>query len=71
MIWWEIRQLRIGHRPILNLTLFKRRNFAISFLLMFVLGFSLYGMTVLIPSLSRHCLAIPRSLRDLCSRLRA
>ena len=49
MIWWELRQLRIGHRPILNLTLFKRRNFAIGFTLMFVLGFSLYGTTVLIP----------------------
>ena len=49
MIWWELRQLRIGHRPILNLTLFYRRNFSISFLLMFVLGFALYGTTVLIP----------------------
>jgi DHA2 family multidrug resistance protein len=49
MIWWELRQLRMGHRPILNLTLFKRRSFAISFSLMFVLGFSLYGTTILIP----------------------
>ena len=49
MIYWELRQLRIGHRPIINLTLFYRRNFAISFLLMFVLGFALYGTTVLIP----------------------
>ncbi len=49
MIWWELKQLRDNHRPILNLTLFKRRTFAISFTLMFVLGFSLYGTTVLIP----------------------
>ena len=49
LIWWELRQLRINHRPILNLTLFKRPNFAISFLLMFVLGFSLYATTILIP----------------------
>ncbi len=49
MIWWELRQLRVGHRPILNLTLFQRRSFAISFSLMFVLGFALYGTTVLIP----------------------
>jgi DHA2 family multidrug resistance protein len=49
MIWWELKQLRENHRPILNLTLFKRRSFAISFSLMFVLGFSLYGTTVLIP----------------------
>ncbi len=49
MLWWELRMLRTGHRPIVNLTLFKRRNFAISFFLMFVLGFSLYGTTILIP----------------------
>ncbi len=49
MIWWELRQLRTGNRPIVNLTLFKRRNFAIGFVLMFVLGFSLCGTTVLIP----------------------
>ena len=39
----------VGNRPILNLTLFKRKTFAIPFVLMFVLGFSLYGTTVLIP----------------------
>ncbi len=49
MIWLELKQLRDGHRPILNLTLFTRRQFAISFMLMFVLGFSLYGTTILIP----------------------
>jgi DHA2 family multidrug resistance protein len=49
MIWWELRQLRVGHKPILNLTLFFRRSFAISFTLMFVLGFALYGTTILIP----------------------
>lgn len=49
MIWWELKQLRVGNRPIVNLTLFKRRNFAISFVLMFVLGFTLYGSTILIP----------------------
>jgi len=49
MIWWELRQLKTGNRPIVNLTLFKRSNFSIGFILMFVLGFSLYGTTVLIP----------------------
>jgi len=49
MIWWELKQLREGNRPIVNLTLFTRRSFAISFCLMFVLGFSLYGTTILIP----------------------
>jgi DHA2 family multidrug resistance protein len=49
LVLWELRQIRIGHKPILDLTLFKRRNFAIAFGLMFVLGFCLYGSTVLIP----------------------
>ncbi len=49
MILWEMRQIRTGHKPILDLTLFKTRNFAVSFCLMFVLGFCLFGTTVLIP----------------------
>ena len=49
MIWWELKELREGRRPILNLTLFKRRVFSISFGLMFVLGFCLYATTLLIP----------------------
>jgi DHA2 family multidrug resistance protein len=49
MIWWELKELRKGRRPILNLTLFKRRVFSISFGLMFVLGFALYATTLLIP----------------------
>ena len=51
LIFWELYQLKMKHRPILNLTLFKRKTFAIPFLLMFVLGFSLYGTTVLIPQM--------------------
>ena len=65
MIWWELRQLRIGHRPILNLTLFKRRNFAIGFILMFVLGFSLYGTTVLIPQFVQTLLGYTAELAGL------
>ncbi len=49
LIWWELKLLRDGKKPLLNLTLFTRRSFAISFILMFVLGFSLYGTTILIP----------------------
>lgn len=43
---WEIRKKR---RPILDLTLFRGRTFAVSFGLMFMLGFILYATTVLIP----------------------
>src|SRR6202034_4267924 len=49
LIVWEIAQIRRGRRPILDLTMFRNRTFSISFLLMFVLGFTLFGTTVLIP----------------------
>ncbi len=49
LIFWEIAQIRRGHRPILDLTMFRNRNFAVSFLMMFVLGFALFGTTVLLP----------------------
>jgi MFS transporter, DHA2 family, multidrug resistance protein len=65
MIWWELKQLREAHRPILNLTLFKRRNFSISFLLMFVLGFSLYGTTILIPQFVQTLLGYTAELAGL------
>ena len=51
LISWELREVRRNHRPILNLRLFLNRTFAISFGMMFVLGFALYGTTVLIPAL--------------------
>jgi MFS transporter, DHA2 family, multidrug resistance protein len=49
LIFWEIVQIRRGHRPILDLAMFRNRTFGMSWLLMFVLGFTLYGTTVLIP----------------------
>jgi DHA2 family multidrug resistance protein len=49
LIVWEIVQIRRNHRPILDLTLFKQRNFAVSFVLMGVLGIVLFGTTVMIP----------------------
>ena len=42
-------QIRRKQRPILDLTLFKNRNFAVSFVLMCVLGVVLFGTTVMIP----------------------
>jgi DHA2 family multidrug resistance protein len=62
LVFWELRQLRKGHRPILNLTLFKRKIFAISFLFMFVLGFALYGTTVLIPQFVQSLLGYTAEL---------
>jgi DHA2 family multidrug resistance protein len=65
LIWWELKQLRSGNRPLLNLTLFTRRTFAISFLLMFVLGFSLYGTTILIPQFVQTLLGYTAELAGL------
>ena len=49
LIAWEFVRIRRKHRPILDLTMFKNRNFAVAFVLMFVLGFVLFGTTVMIP----------------------
>jgi len=65
LIWWELRQLREAKKPLLNLTLFTRRQFAISFMLMFVLGFSLYGTTILIPQFVQTLLGYTAELAGL------
>jgi len=65
MIFWELYELKRGNRPILNLTLFKRKTFTIPFILMFVLGFSLYGTTVLIPQLVQTLLGYTAELAGL------
>jgi DHA2 family multidrug resistance protein len=65
MIFWELHELKAGNRPILNLTLFKRKTFAIPFVLMFVLGFSLYGTTVLIPQMVQTLLGYTAELAGL------
>jgi DHA2 family multidrug resistance protein len=65
LIFWELYQLKIKKRPILNLTLFKRKTFAIPFVLMFVLGFSLYGTTVLIPQMVQTLLGYTAELAGL------
>ena len=62
LVFWELYQLRVGNRPILNLTLFQRKTFTIPFILMFVLGFSLYGTTVLIPQLVQTLLGYTAEL---------
>ncbi len=65
MIWWELKELRAGRRPILNLTLFGRRVFSISFGLMFVLGFALYATTLLIPQFVQTLLGYTAELAGL------
>ncbi|HEV2645588.1 MAG TPA: DHA2 family efflux MFS transporter permease subunit [Acidobacteriaceae bacterium] len=65
LILWELHQLKLKNRPILNLTLFKRKTFAVPFILMFVLGFALYGTTVLIPQMVQTLLGYTAELAGL------
>jgi DHA2 family multidrug resistance protein len=46
-IWWELRH----QNPIIDLRLFRNRNFTISCVLMFMLGAAMFGSTVLLPQL--------------------
>jgi DHA2 family multidrug resistance protein len=51
LILWELWQIRKGHKPVIELRLFRSRTFALSFLMMFILGIALYGTTILIPQM--------------------
>jgi DHA2 family multidrug resistance protein len=53
-----IRELRTAH-PIVNLRVFKNRTYATGVFLMTVLGFVLYGSTVLLPLLMQTLLGYP------------
>ncbi len=59
LVVWELVQIRRRKRPILDLTLFKQRNFAVSFVLMGVLGIVLFGTTVMIPQFVQTLLGTP------------
>ena len=65
LIVWELYQQHVGNRPILNLALLKKRTFSISVVLMFVLGFTLYGTTVLIPQMVQTLLGYTAELAGL------
>ncbi len=65
LIAWELWQARRGHRPVLDLRLFTRRNFSVAFLMMFVLGFALYATTVLLPLLLQTLMGYTAELAGL------
>jgi len=54
VIFWELRLARTPQRPILDLMLFKNRTFALSVLMMFALGGTLYGVNTLLPQLLQN-----------------
>jgi MFS transporter, DHA2 family, multidrug resistance protein len=47
VIWWELRQ----PEPLVDLRLFKQRNYSMATFMMFAMGVVLYGTTVLLPIL--------------------
>jgi DHA2 family multidrug resistance protein len=65
LIAWELYQIKRKKRPILDLTLFKHRNFAVSFVLMGILGLVLFGTTVLIPQFVQALLGYTAELAGL------
>jgi DHA2 family multidrug resistance protein len=46
LVWWELQQ----ENPMVDLKLLKRRDFAISFVMMLVFGFMILGSTYLLPA---------------------
>ena len=65
LVFWSLARLKSGDRPILNLTLFKQKSFAVAFILLFTLGFSLYSTTVLIPQFVQTLLGYTAELAGL------
>ncbi len=57
-IWWELRQ----KEPVVDLRMLKDRNFAVSTVAMFFLGFVLYASTVLIPQFLQELLGYTAQL---------
>jgi DHA2 family multidrug resistance protein len=62
LVIWEAHEIQRKKRPILDLTLFKNRNFAVSFLLMGILGTVLFATTVLIPQFVQTLLGYTAAL---------
>ncbi|MEO8938777.1 MAG: DHA2 family efflux MFS transporter permease subunit [Burkholderiaceae bacterium] len=52
LVWWELRH----PQPVFDVRLFRHRSFATACLLMFLLGFTLYSTTQLIPQLAQTLL---------------
>ena len=54
-LFWEY----LHPYPIIDIRLFQNRTFTISFIMMFMAGFALYGTTVLMPQLAQTLLSYP------------
>ena len=54
-LFWE----HFHPHPIIDISLFRNRTFALSFVMMFMMGFALYGTTVLMPQLTQTLMGYP------------
>ena len=48
-IWWQRRQITQGRRPLMDLRLFRYRQFAMGSIVAFIYGTALFGSTYLLP----------------------
>ena len=64
VVFWELRQ----KEPVVDFRLLKDRNFAISTVTMFMLGFVLYGSTVMLPLFLQTLLGYTAMQAAWCSR---
>ncbi|OJX34119.1 MAG: MFS transporter [Burkholderiales bacterium 68-12] len=48
-LWWQRRLARQGHTPLLDLTLFRHRPYAMGTVVAFIYGTALFGSTYLLP----------------------
>ncbi len=51
LIAWEWWQAKVGRKPVIDLSVFRRKSFSVSFGLMFVMGILFYGTTLILPQL--------------------
>ena len=51
MIVWELYIARKGQKPIVDLRLFQNKTFALSFVMMMLVGFALYGSNIAMPQI--------------------
>lgn len=61
-IAWQHRAARTGHEPLMNLSLFRHRSYAMGTIVSFIYGIALFGSTYLLPVYMQVGLQLPASL---------
>ena len=68
-IAWELYQVKMRRRPILDLRLFKNKNLSVSFVLMFLVGFALYATLTMLPQFLQNELGYTAQLAGMALSL--